>query len=382
MILGFDIGGTKCAVMTAEVQGENIEFLKKEKCATRFDISPEEMIESLIKSAENILDGEKPEKIGICCGGPLDSRKGVILGPPNLPGWNEVHISEQLSRHFGVPALLQNDANACAVAEWKFGAGMVGSFMCDLNGTWSSSFMTDANGKRFLWNAVEGLMPTSDIRPKNITVSGFTEDNYINSLGVITDLEDGQYVRGTVIEMDGNTETDNVLSLNETTPEEDRAGADSYVTESLGSENQYSRCSFVVKAGAVYKILLEKCNADGTVVDTLEFYKSFSYSAEYDTFADDGDRAAFLSDLSYRTSGNAICKLDNPWEIFADFITAVNRTFDPTAAMIIAAIVLFLLDIAVRKFKFKWIHELVREHKEKKAREKAGRPVEGFRGEK
>lgn len=123
LILGFDIGGTKCAVMTAEVQGENIEFLKKEKCATRFDISPEEMIESLIKSAENILGGKKPEKIGISCGGPLDSRKGVILGPPNLPGWNEVHISGQLSRHFGVPALLQNDANACAVAEWKFGAG-------------------------------------------------------------------------------------------------------------------------------------------------------------------------------------------------------------------------------------------------------------------
>lgn len=68
LILGFDIGGTKCAVMTAEVQGENIEFLKKEKCATRFDISPEEMIENLIKSAENILDGEKPEKIGISCG--------------------------------------------------------------------------------------------------------------------------------------------------------------------------------------------------------------------------------------------------------------------------------------------------------------------------
>ena len=278
--------------------------------------------------------------------------------------------------------ILMGDYQVPIYAQWKFGEGMVGSFMCDLNGTWSSSFMADANGKRFLWNAVEGLMPTSDIRPKNITVSGFTEDNYINSLGVITDLEDGQYVRGTVIKMDGNTETDNVLSLNETTPEEDRAGADSYVTESLGSENQYSRCSFVVKAGAVYKILLEKCNADGTVVDTLEFYKSFSYSAEYDTFADDGDRAAFLSDLSYRTSGNAIGKLDNPWEIFADFITAVNRTFDPTAAMIIAAIVLFLLDIAVRKFKFKWIHELVREHKEKKAREKAGRPVEDFRGEK
>ena len=123
MILGFDIGGTKCAVMTANVNGGEIELLKKEKCATRFDISPEEMIDILINSAESILNGEKPERIGISCGGPLNSEKGIILGPPNLPGWNEVHICEQISRHFGVPTLLQNDANACAVAEWKFGAG-------------------------------------------------------------------------------------------------------------------------------------------------------------------------------------------------------------------------------------------------------------------
>lgn len=124
MILGFDIGGTKCAVITANVNGGEIKLLKKEKCATRFDISPEEMIDGLIRSAENILDGARPEKIGISCGGPLDSRNGIILGPPNLPGWDEVHISERISQHFGVPALLQNDANACAVAEWKFGAGM------------------------------------------------------------------------------------------------------------------------------------------------------------------------------------------------------------------------------------------------------------------
>lgn len=124
MILGFDIGGTKCAVITANVNGGEIKLLKKEKCATRFDISPEEMIDVLIRSAENILEGTRPEKIGISCGGPLDSRNGIILGPPNLPGWDEVHISERISRHFGVSALLQNDANACAVAEWKFGAGM------------------------------------------------------------------------------------------------------------------------------------------------------------------------------------------------------------------------------------------------------------------
>lgn len=80
------------------MNGGEIKLLKKEKCATRFDISPEEMIDSLIRSAENILDGARPEKIGISCGGPLDSRNGIILGPPNLPGWDEVHISERISR--------------------------------------------------------------------------------------------------------------------------------------------------------------------------------------------------------------------------------------------------------------------------------------------
>ena len=63
------------------------------------------------------------QAIGVSCGGPLDSRKGLILSPPNLPGWDEVPIVERLSKTYGVPAHLQNDANACAVAEWKFGAG-------------------------------------------------------------------------------------------------------------------------------------------------------------------------------------------------------------------------------------------------------------------
>jgi len=53
----------------------------------------------------------------------LDSKNGIILSPPNLPGWEEVHITDILQAEFGVPVFLQNDANACALAEWKFGAG-------------------------------------------------------------------------------------------------------------------------------------------------------------------------------------------------------------------------------------------------------------------
>lgn len=121
-ILGFDIGGTKCAVITACWDGNNIKILNKEKCPTDKLLSPAQMIDKLILMADSIVDG-KPDAIGISCGGPLDSKKGIIMSPPNLPGWDNVEIVKQVEDHYGVPARLQNDANACAVAEWKFGSG-------------------------------------------------------------------------------------------------------------------------------------------------------------------------------------------------------------------------------------------------------------------
>ena len=121
-ILGFDIGGTKCAVITAEWDDSNIKLLKKEKCPTDHNLTPVQMIDKLITMADAIID-EKPDAIGISCGGPLDSKKGIIMSPPNLPGWDNVEIVKQIEEHYGVPTKLQNDANACAVAEWKFGAG-------------------------------------------------------------------------------------------------------------------------------------------------------------------------------------------------------------------------------------------------------------------
>ena len=137
MILGFDIGGTKCAVIKAKADGENIELLDKRKIPTRLDIPPEEMIKSLISLANEMLDGEKAEKIGISCGGPLNSVTGTIEGPPNLPGWDNVRITDILKKHYKAPAKLMNDADACAVAEWKFGAG---------KGTQNMIFLTFGTG--------------------------------------------------------------------------------------------------------------------------------------------------------------------------------------------------------------------------------------------
>ena len=121
-VLGFDIGGTKCAVITAEWDGENITLFKKEKCATDLNVEPTKMIDKLITMSDSILD-KAPDSIGISCGGPLDSKNGIIKSPPNLPGWDNVEIVKQINEHYGVQTYLQNDANACAVAEWKFGAG-------------------------------------------------------------------------------------------------------------------------------------------------------------------------------------------------------------------------------------------------------------------
>ncbi|MFT3946626.1 MAG: ROK family protein [Agriterribacter sp.] len=127
MLLGFDIGGTKSAVtLGRKLNDGSIDITGKTALATSKPVY--EMIETLFVAAERLLQEQKVNKdeltgIGISCGGPLSSKKGIILSPPNLPGWDNIPIVELVENRFGKKALLQNDANACAVAEWKYGAG-------------------------------------------------------------------------------------------------------------------------------------------------------------------------------------------------------------------------------------------------------------------
>ena len=121
-LLGFDIGGTKCAVITARYENEELTLLKRESIPTDRSVSPYVMIDRLIELADGILE-ERPCAIGISCGNPLDTKRGLILSPPNLPGWDNVEIVKILEEHYGAHAYLQNDADACAIAEWRFGAG-------------------------------------------------------------------------------------------------------------------------------------------------------------------------------------------------------------------------------------------------------------------
>lgn len=133
--IGIDIGGTKCSVVSADVSKITLDpqkdFLTKQVFETDvFDYK--KMIGKFCACIDEILEAhgnvdgtcEKDEfvGIGISCGGPLDSKLGIIQCPPNLPGWDDVHICDILKEKYRCPVILENDANACAVAEWKFGA--------------------------------------------------------------------------------------------------------------------------------------------------------------------------------------------------------------------------------------------------------------------
>lgn len=113
MLTGIDIGGTKCAVLTGD--GENI--IERISFPTT---NVTDTLSAIYAAVEKVGCGDA---IGVSCGGPLDSERGVILSPPNLPGWDNIAIVRELTQRFSVPAGLENDANACALAEWRFGAG-------------------------------------------------------------------------------------------------------------------------------------------------------------------------------------------------------------------------------------------------------------------
>ena len=120
---GLDIGGTKCSV----VVGDNtFSIRKKIVFETQTERGYENIISEFMANMHSLLDefsGYNLKRIGISCGGPLDSKKGMIYSPPNLPGWDNVPVTSLFSEAFGVETALQNDANACALAEWLMGAG-------------------------------------------------------------------------------------------------------------------------------------------------------------------------------------------------------------------------------------------------------------------
>ena len=124
-LLGFDIGGTKCVLVVGD---HNSEVHARARIPMRFSGDWRTDLTALVSAARSLLREAGPavgplERVGVAAPGPVDLRSGVLRNPPNLPGWRDVPIGAVLAEAFGVPVWIENDANAAALAEHRFGAG-------------------------------------------------------------------------------------------------------------------------------------------------------------------------------------------------------------------------------------------------------------------
>ena len=121
--------------------------------------------------------------------------------------------------------------------------------------------------------------------------------------------------------------------------------------------------------------IAKKIDASGNVVSETTLFKTFSYSEEYNVdYAEEDDEDAVnvgredLNKLTTLAKGKLIEEFNDIFLIFDDFDPHIHKEYDPRFLFMILAIIFFLLDIAVRKFKFKWPHEIIRDIKNKKSK--------------
>ena len=124
-VIGIDIGGTKLATVVADSTGHILSKVRKPTLAEK---GPEYALQLLFDMVHETVElaglaTEKIAAIGVSCGGPLDTKTGVVYSPPNLPGWDALPLKAKLESEFQIPVTIENDANASALAEFRFGGG-------------------------------------------------------------------------------------------------------------------------------------------------------------------------------------------------------------------------------------------------------------------
>ena len=121
-VLGVDIGGTKVAVGIVDRNGK---ILKQGRTPMSANGTAEKGFASVVTAIDSMLcssEGRAVQSIGICAPGPLDPKTGVVLNPPNLPCWRNFPLAEKIAVKYSIPAKVDNDANAAALAETIWGA--------------------------------------------------------------------------------------------------------------------------------------------------------------------------------------------------------------------------------------------------------------------
>lgn len=124
-VIGVDVGGTKVAAGMVDSGGRILHQVRKPMVADR---GAEAGLGSVIETIKALSDSEPGRStsfrsIGICSPGPLDPKTGVVINPPNVPCWRNFPLADEVAKIYDVPVRVDNDANAAALAEARWGAG-------------------------------------------------------------------------------------------------------------------------------------------------------------------------------------------------------------------------------------------------------------------
>lgn len=123
---GIDLGGTSIRV---GLYDHRMELLGSRSMPTEVAAGPQFVVNQMAARVDELLREQRSETalevlgIGIGSPGPINLRTGVLGLLPNLPGWENFPLRDTLAAATGLPVILESDANAAAIAEWKLGAG-------------------------------------------------------------------------------------------------------------------------------------------------------------------------------------------------------------------------------------------------------------------
>ncbi|MFA5339020.1 MAG: ROK family protein [Candidatus Omnitrophota bacterium] len=162
-----DIGGTNIRFGIIDGRGK---VIARYRMPTLKEQGKDEVIRRLLDAAAGLIEksGVKVKAIGAGCPGPLDSKKGIILSPPNLPDWRRVPLKKIIERKFRLPVSVENDANCAGLGEAVRGAGRKASSMVLLTlGTGIGSAIV-LDGK--LWTGKGGF--ASELGHVSIDING------------------------------------------------------------------------------------------------------------------------------------------------------------------------------------------------------------------
>ncbi len=118
--LGWNIGGTHSSAIVGTSTGA---ILERRQWASAVQRGPEAMLDDFcIHANELLIRHDQISQLGISVGGPLDTRRGLVLGPPHLPGWKSIDLSNALRHRLHLSVTVEHDAVACLLAEHLWGA--------------------------------------------------------------------------------------------------------------------------------------------------------------------------------------------------------------------------------------------------------------------